>query len=77
MDPQHRVFLELAWEALEDAACDPSRFAGLIGVFAGMSNNTYYPFFVRPRRDLMEAVGVVNAVIANEKDFLTRAPLTS
>jgi amino acid adenylation domain-containing protein len=71
MDPQHRLFLELAWEALEDAGCDPSRFGGLIGVFAGMSNNTYYPFFVRQRRDLMEAVGVVNAVIANEKDFLT------
>src|SRR5213596_283895 len=34
MDPQHRVFLEVAWEALEDAACDPSRYAGLIGVFA-------------------------------------------
>src|SRR5206468_7996465 len=31
MDPQHRVFLECAWEALEDAGCDPSRFAGRIG----------------------------------------------
>jgi amino acid adenylation domain-containing protein len=71
MDPQHRVFLEVAWEALEDAGCDPSRYPGLIGVFAGMSNNTYYPYFVRARRDLMEAVGTVNAVIANEKDFLT------
>ena len=71
MDPQHRVFLELAWEALEDAGCDPSRYAGLIGVYAGMGNNTYYPFFVQQRRDLMEAVGVVNAVVANEKDFLT------
>ena len=71
MDPQHRVFMEVAWAALEDAACDPSRYAGLIGVFAGMSNNTYYPFFVRQRRDLLDAVGIVSAVIANEKDFLT------
>ncbi|HYR58581.1 MAG TPA: polyketide synthase, partial [Chthoniobacteraceae bacterium] len=71
MDPQHRVFLEIAWEALEDAACDPSRYAGLIGVFAGMSNNTYFPFFVSQRRDLLDAVGMVSAVIANEKDFLT------
>ena len=70
MDPQHRIFLEVAWEALEDAACDPSRYAGLIGVFAGMSNNTYFPFFVRQRRDLLEALGVVAATIANEKDFL-------
>ncbi|MDB6150833.1 MAG: amino acid adenylation protein [Chthoniobacter sp.] len=70
MDPQQRVFLEVAWEALEDAACDPSRYAGLIGVFAGMSNNTYHPFFLRQRRDLLNAVGVTSVVIGNEKDFL-------
>jgi amino acid adenylation domain-containing protein len=71
MDPQHRVFLEIAWAALEDAGCDPSTYPGLIGLFAGTSNSTYYPYFVKPRRDLMETVGVVSAVIANEKDFLT------
>ena len=71
MDPQHRIFLEIAWAAFEDAGCDPSTYPGLIGLFAGTSNSTYYPYFVRPRRDLMETVGVVSAVIANEKDFLT------
>lgn len=71
MDPQHRVFLEMAWAALEDAGCDPSTYPGLIGLFAGTSNSTYYQYFARQRRDLMEAVGVVTAVIANEKDFLT------
>ncbi|HEX7518206.1 MAG TPA: amino acid adenylation domain-containing protein [Chthoniobacterales bacterium] len=71
MDPQHRIFLEIAWAALEDAGCDPSTYPGLIGLFAGTSNSTYYPYFVRQRRDLMETVGVVSAVIANEKDFLT------
>jgi amino acid adenylation domain-containing protein len=71
MDPQHRLFLEVAWEALEDAGCDPALFPGLVGVFAGMSNNTYYSFFVQKRRDLLDAVGIVSAVIANEKDFLT------
>ena len=40
MDPQQRIFLEECWTALEDAALDPARFAGAIGVFAGMSNNT-------------------------------------
>ena len=40
-DPQHRLFLECASEALENANCDASRFAGAIGVFAGMSTNTY------------------------------------
>ncbi|MBV9354951.1 MAG: SDR family NAD(P)-dependent oxidoreductase, partial [Chloroflexi bacterium] len=37
MDPQHRMFLECAWEALERAAYDPESFAGPIGVFAGSS----------------------------------------
>ncbi|HEV7402757.1 MAG TPA: MupA/Atu3671 family FMN-dependent luciferase-like monooxygenase [Chthoniobacteraceae bacterium] len=70
MDPQHRVLMEVAWEALEDAGCDPARYDGLIGAFAGMSNNTYYANFVQKRPDLLEAVGIVGAVIANEKDFL-------
>ena len=32
-DPQHRIFLETAWEALEDAGYDPAAFPGPIGVF--------------------------------------------
>ncbi|MFP2913204.1 type I polyketide synthase, partial [Pyxidicoccus sp. 3LFB2] len=35
MDPQHRLFLECAWEALEDAAYDPERFPGKISLYAG------------------------------------------
>ena len=41
VDPQHRVFLECAVEALEDAACDPRRYSGSIGVFAGAGLSTY------------------------------------
>ena len=40
-DPQHRLLLECAWSALEDAGYDPARFPGAIGVFAGCSMNTY------------------------------------
>ncbi|MCL7464699.1 non-ribosomal peptide synthetase/type I polyketide synthase [Phaeovulum sp. NW3] len=40
-DPQGRVFLEVAYEALEDAGHDPRRFDGGIGVFAGASLSTY------------------------------------
>src|SRR5687767_9092746 len=40
-DPQHRLFLEQAWAALEDAGCDPSTYPGLIGVFAGCNMNAY------------------------------------
>jgi amino acid adenylation domain-containing protein len=41
-DPQHRVFLECAWEALEDAGYDPGAYRGTICVFAGCSMNTYF-----------------------------------
>ncbi len=40
-DPQHRVFLEICWEALERAGYDPHRYPGLVGVFAGASMPTY------------------------------------
>ena len=40
-DPQHRLFLETCWQALEDASCDPETYEGAIGVFGGMSMNTY------------------------------------
>jgi amino acid adenylation domain-containing protein len=41
-DPQHRLFLEVCWEALEDAGYDPAAYAGPIGVFAGSSPATYF-----------------------------------
>ncbi|GHJ47264.1 hypothetical protein Cs7R123_46060 [Catellatospora sp. TT07R-123] len=41
LDPQHRIFLELAWWALEDAALDPARSQAQIGVFAGCGANRY------------------------------------
>jgi len=40
-DPQHRVWLEIAWDAFENAGLDPFRYKGSIGVFAGGFVNTY------------------------------------
>ncbi len=42
MDPQMRIFHEVAWEALEDAGHDPTRAGAKIGVFAGASPNVYW-----------------------------------
>ncbi|MFD1559284.1 non-ribosomal peptide synthetase/type I polyketide synthase [Paraburkholderia silviterrae] len=41
-DPQQRLFLEIAWEAFEDAGYDPAKIEGAVGVFAGTSMNTYF-----------------------------------
>ncbi len=70
MDPQQRVFLETAWAALEDAAYDPAQFAGLIGVYAGMGNNTYYTRNVIGHPELIEQVGDFAVMTANEKDYI-------
>ncbi len=56
MDPQQRLFLESAWEALEDAGYDPETWPGRIGVFAGASENVYVQN-VCADPELMEAVG--------------------
>src|SRR5438132_4563390 len=39
MDPQHRLFLEEAWSAMENAGYDTERYTGAIGLFAGLSLN--------------------------------------
>jgi acyl transferase domain-containing protein/SAM-dependent methyltransferase/acyl carrier protein len=49
LDPQHRLLLETAHEALDDAGYDPFRYQGAIGVYAGGSTNGYLAFHVLPR----------------------------
>jgi acyl transferase domain-containing protein/long-subunit acyl-CoA synthetase (AMP-forming)/acyl carrier protein len=41
MDPQHRVLLECAWDALESAGYHADNYQGRIGVYAGASLSTY------------------------------------
>ncbi len=68
-DPQQRVFLECAWEALEDAGYDPSR-AGSIGVFAGSGRSLYLIHNLLSNPDVLESMGVVAVSLSNEKDFV-------
>ena len=70
MDPQHRVFLECAWEALESAGYDPERYQGAIGVFAGMSMNTYLAANLASHPELIGLVGQYQVMLGNDKDFL-------
>lgn len=70
MDPQQRIFLELSWEALESAGHLPSQYHGLVGVFAGCGNNTYYINNVIPNRHLIDKIGSFLTTTLNEKDYI-------
>jgi acyl transferase domain-containing protein len=70
LDPQQRLFLEAAWEALEDAGHDPRSFPGAIGVYAGASNNTYFARNLLERKDVTDLVGWLTTMMGNEKDYL-------
>ena len=74
-DPQHRVFLECAWEALENAGYDSNRYAGAIGVYAGCSLNTYLLNNLCADRRVIEEMlaghqmSTHPALLGNDKDF--------
>ncbi|WP_260739996.1 non-ribosomal peptide synthetase/type I polyketide synthase [Tunturiibacter lichenicola] len=77
MDPQHRIFLETCWNALEDAGYDSSSYAGQIGLFAGCSLNTYLLANLCHDRAFIDEltgsyqVGEFRSFMGNDKDFLT------
>ncbi len=71
MDPQHRHFLECAWEALEDAAHPPQLFPGSIGVFCGSGMNTYLIHNLLANRRLLASAGLFQLKqTGNDKDVL-------
>ncbi|MGJ5089978.1 type I polyketide synthase [Bradyrhizobium sp. HKCCYLRH1065] len=70
LDPQHRVFLECAWEALEDAGYDPHRFEGMIGVYGGCYMNRYI-FNLYTNEEFARSPLVHYAWRYNDKDFIT------
>jgi acyl transferase domain-containing protein/thioesterase domain-containing protein len=72
MDPQHRQFLETAWEALENAGHMPENFPGPIGVYAGCGMGSYFYFNLCTNRDLVDSVGLfLMRHTGNDKDFLS------
>jgi acyl transferase domain-containing protein len=70
-DPQLRLLLECAWEALENAGCDPARHPGRIGVYAGASMSTYLLRNLMSDRSLEDQVGIIQLTLGNSRDHLT------
>jgi len=71
MDPQRRIMLECAWQALENAGYTAESYDGPIGFFAGSSINTYLLFNLLPHKQLIEKVGSLQTSIHNRVDHLT------
>ncbi|HEY0606684.1 MAG TPA: SDR family oxidoreductase [Herpetosiphonaceae bacterium] len=69
MDPQQRVFLECAWQAIEDAGYDAEQFAGAVGVYAGLNLNTYL-FNLYSDPQAIDSAEGLQALIGNDKDYL-------
>ncbi|WP_405669603.1 type I polyketide synthase [Streptomyces sp. NBC_01530] len=69
MDPQHRVFLETAWHALEDAGYDPDRLDVPVGVYAG-SRMSQYAFNLYDQAKLHTDLDELPLLLGNDKDYL-------
>ncbi|NEO41307.1 MAG: acyltransferase domain-containing protein [Moorea sp. SIOASIH] len=73
IDPQQRLFLEVAWEALENAGIVPEELAGsLTGVFVGISNSDYHHLLCRDLSTISpyDNVGNSLSIVANRLSYI-------
>ncbi|HLO52465.1 MAG TPA: type I polyketide synthase, partial [Kamptonema sp.] len=70
MDPQHRMFLECAWEALENAGYDSEIEQKPIGVYAGTGISTYLLYNLHPNRELMDSMSFLQTLVGVDKDYV-------
>ncbi|MBY6140897.1 KR domain-containing protein [Leisingera daeponensis] len=72
LDPQHRKFLEVAWNAMENAGHPPESINGPIGVYAGCGMGSYFYFNICSNPALVDDVGMfLLRHTGNDKDFLS------
>jgi acyl transferase domain-containing protein/acyl carrier protein len=69
-DPQHRMFLELAYSALEDAGYDPARYAGEVGVYGAVGSDEYQWMYIRRDKSVHSSVGNLGIYVGNHPDYL-------
>ncbi|MEM9903528.1 MAG: SDR family NAD(P)-dependent oxidoreductase, partial [Cyanobacteria bacterium P01_D01_bin.44] len=70
MDPQHRLFLECAWEALENAGYNPEADNGLTGVYAGGNFSSYLLNNLTSTHDLLKSMVGETVLLGNDKDYI-------
>jgi len=70
LDPQHRVFLECCWHALEDGGYDPQTTRARIGVYGGVGTN-WHLGDARHHPEVVKNSSGASVVTSNDKDYLT------
>jgi acyl transferase domain-containing protein len=70
LDPQHRLFLECAWEALEDAGYDTERYPGSVAVFGGATYAGYLNHNVMRNARIVKSVGGRQAVYGSVPEYM-------
>jgi acyl transferase domain-containing protein/surfactin synthase thioesterase subunit/acyl carrier protein len=70
MDPQIRVFLECAWNALEDAGYNADKLKRKVGVYAGASSN-YHWTLSSLSSDKSKTIGLIPSICLVDKDYLS------
>ncbi|MEH2354898.1 type I polyketide synthase [Nostoc sp.] len=68
IDPQQRILLECAWQALENAGYDPGSGKGLTGVYVGTSMSHYFLTKLSSRPDIIQSMGL-SIIYGNSQDF--------
>ncbi|WP_434756636.1 amino acid adenylation domain-containing protein [Paenibacillus amylolyticus] len=71
MDPQIRIFHEVAWEALEDAGYDPGKYHKPIGIFAEASPNLYWEKSTM-YSEMAEKLGLFTSELYSNKDYMSQ-----
>jgi thioester reductase-like protein len=72
LDPQQRIFLECAWEALESAGyIGDQAVKDRTAVFAGVGDTTYLLYHLLPNEELVNDVGFLTLKFTNDKDYLS------
>jgi amino acid adenylation domain-containing protein len=70
-DPQHRLFMEVAWEALEISGYNPDKYEGLIGVYAGSGMNSYLFENLGNHTDIIDSMGLFQLMQSNNNEFMS------
>ncbi|MEM1255606.1 MAG: amino acid adenylation domain-containing protein [Cyanobacteria bacterium P01_H01_bin.21] len=69
-DPQQRLFIESAWEALEQSGYNPHTYSGAIGVYAGSSLSTYLLHNLLRGQIMQPSMESIQTLLSNDKDYL-------